>query len=221
MDFVQKISKLREQIQQVNEELKWLDESPVTQEEHKARVAEWVQAITNNAQDFDNSLAALRRPNAKVHNSSMLKVSTMVHVPGGTHPTVAQVNLSLASPLAWLFGDQIKEALLAKVEAMDYVPGLPMAERPARRKQLLQNLRVLEEKEEALICESEEANAPVYRRGDADPAVVLAYDKDSEMGAEGVRQVYVSGQRPAANPVSDTAVKHAIGQSVVPLFHRP
>lgn len=220
MEFVQKITKLREQIQQVKEELKWLDESPVTLEEYKARVAEWVTIMSNNAQDFDNSLAALRRPNAAAHKSSMLKVSTRVHVPGGTHPTIAPLDISLASPLAWLFADQIKQALLAKVDAMDYVPGLPMAERPARRKQLLQNLRVLEEKEEALICESEEANAPVYRRGDADPAVVLAYDKDSEM-AEGVRQVYVSGQRPAANPASDTVVKQAIGQSVVPLFHRP
>lgn len=42
MDFVQKIDKLRDQIHQINEELTWLEESPVTKEEFRARVIEWV-----------------------------------------------------------------------------------------------------------------------------------------------------------------------------------
>lgn len=216
MDFVQKINKLREEIQQVNEELKWLDESPITKEEFKTRVVEWVRVGTNNADDEDRRLAYLRHPDASAHRSAMLGISTRAYIPGGTDPTIAPVEFSIAPQLAWLFGDQIKEALLAKVEAMDYVPGLPMAERPARRTQLLQNRRVLEEKEEALICESEEANTPVHRRSDADPAVVLAYDKEGEMGAEGERKVYATGQALPRDP----AVQQAIGQSITPLAIR-
>ncbi|MEG2280217.1 MAG: hypothetical protein RSB86_11185 [Comamonas sp.] len=213
MTFVQKINKLREEIQQVNEELKWLEDSPITKEEFKARVVEWVRVETNNAEDVDRRLAYLRHPDASAHRSAMLEISTRAHVPGGTHPTIAPVDFSIAPQLAWLFGDQIKQTLLAKVDAMDYVPGLPLAERPARRKQLEQNRRVLEEKEEALICESEEANTPVHRRADADPAVVLGYEKDGVMGAEGERKVYVSRQ----SQPSDPAVSQAIGQSIIPL----
>lgn len=219
MDFVQKIDKLRDQIHQINEELTWLEESPVTKEEFRARVIEWVTVNTNNAEDIGDRLAWLSRPNSAASKLDMLKISSRVHVPGSTHPTVAPVDISIARPLAWLFGEQIKEALLAKVDAMDYVPGLPLADRPARRDQLLKDRRVLEEKEEALICESEEANAPIYRRADADPAVVLNYDPEGVMGAEGPRNVYASGLRPPANPASDAAVKQAIGQSVMPMFH--
>ena len=213
MTFVQKINKLREEIQQVNEELKWLKESPITKEEFKARVVDWVQIAANNADDAERRLTYLRHPDASAHRSAMLEISTRAHIPGGTHPTVAPVEFSIAPQLTWLFGEQIKQTLLAKIDAMDYVPGLPLAERPARRQQLLQNRRVLEEKEEALICESEEANAPVYRRAEADPAVVLAYDKDGVMGAEGERKVYVSRQ----SQPSDPAVSQAIGQSIIPL----
>lgn len=213
MTFVQKINKLREEIQQVNEELKWLKESPITKEEFKARVVDWVQIAANNADDAERRLTHLRHPDASAHRSAMLEISTRAHIPGGTHPTVAPVEFSIAPQLTWLFGEQIKQALLAKIDSMDYVPGLPLAERPARRKQLEQNRRVLEEKEEALICESEEANAPVYRRAQADPAVVLAYDKDGVMGAEGERKVYVSRQ----SQPSDPAVSQAIGQSIIPL----
>lgn len=213
MDFVQKINKLREQIQQINEELNWLDESPLTKEEFKARIVEWVDSMMRNGKDAENSLQYLRTPKAKLQNSKMLSLSAKVHFSGGTHPSVDALDISLAPQLAWLFGDQVKQSLLTKVEAMDYVPGLPMAERPARREQLLQNRRLLEEKEEALICESEEAHAPVFRREDADPAIVLSYDPSAAMGAEGTRMIYASGQGQTTSP----AARQALGQAVIPL----
>ncbi|MBS7243181.1 MAG: hypothetical protein KIG98_02385 [Comamonas sp.] len=213
MDFVQKINKLREQIQQVNEELNWLDGAPLPKDEFKARVVAWVDHMASSLKDAEGSLASFRRPDVDSRNSKMLNISSRIHVHGGEHSTVAPFEVSLAPQLAWLFGDQIKEVLLTKVDAMDYVPGLPMAERPERRKQLLQNRRVLEEKEEALICESEEAQLPVFRREDADPAVVLGYDPDGEMGIEGTRMAYASGAAQSTTP----AVRQAIGQAVIPL----
>lgn len=213
MDFVQKINKLREQIQQVKEEISWLENSPLSKEDFKARVVEWVDAVGLNSQDADNSLKWLRQPDAKVHSSKMLNISARVRASGSEHSTITPIDISLAPQLVWLFGDQVKQALLAKVDSMDYVPGLPLLERPKRREQLLHSLRVLEEKEEALICESEEAQAPVYRRADADPAVVLGYDPLDDIDAEGTRKVYASGQ---AQPTT-AAARQAIGQAVIPL----
>lgn len=179
MQFVQKIDKLREQIRQIKEELVWLDEAPLDHADLKGRVVQWVDRMmeSTGAKDVESSFLSLRDPGGKSSHVDMLKVSCGVSVP--VVPHVDSVKMSIAPQLVWLFGDQVKQALLAKVDAMDYVPGLPLSERPERRKRLLQELRALEEKEEALICESEEAKAPVYRRADADPAVVLSYNPDS------------------------------------------
>ncbi|WP_455556981.1 hypothetical protein [Comamonas sp.] len=213
MDFVQKINKLREQIQQIKEEIVWLDESPLSKEDFKARVVEWVERMSDHDPSMNSSLTWLRQPKAHVHSSKLLSISANVRVAAGTHPQVAPVQIALAPQLAWLFGEEIKQSLLAKVDAMDYVPGLPLSERPKRRQELLRNLRALEEKEEALICESEEAMVPVFRRVDADPAVVLGYDPESEM-TERTRLVYASGAPLPVDPSASAAVRHAIGNSV-------
>ncbi len=77
-----------------------------------------------------------------------------------------------------------------------------LTERTTRREQLTMQLRTLEEKEEELICEAELAHLPIYRRADADPAVVLAYDPDGDMGAQGARLVSVSSSAPTSNPAA-------------------
>jgi len=202
MDFVQKIDKLREQIQQIKEELIWLDEAPLDQADLKARVHEWMAHIheSSGTKDLQGSFLALRSPAGKASHIDMLQVKGRVSVPAVPH--ASSVNISMASQLVWLFGDQLTQILLAKVDAMDYVPGLPLAERPRRRTQLQKELRVLEEKEEVLICESEEAKAAVHRRADADPAVVLSYDPNGDTMAFGTAVVAISRHAPTVNPAA-------------------
>lgn len=177
MSIEKSIQKLREQIQQLKEEIEWVAEAPVTREEWKERVASWVDGMAANADRTSSALLSLRSANPRtVRDADLLAIQTSVaQVAGQT--TVRSIDFSIAPHLTWLLGDAIKASMLAKVEAMDYVPGLPLAERPARLAQLKQDLRALEEKEEALICEAEANHMPIYRRSDADPAVVLNYGK--------------------------------------------
>ena len=131
-----------------------------------------------------------------------MRVTQGLNLPVGQSNASGMLNISIAPQLIWLFGGTIKKVFLAKLDAMDYVPGLPLTERTTRREQLTTQLCTLEEKEEELICEAELAHLPIYRRADADPAVVLAYDPDGDMGAQGARLVSVSSSAPTSNPAA-------------------
>ena len=63
-------------------------------------------------------------------------------------------------------------------------------------------MRIIDAGEWELICDAELANLPIYRRADADPAVVLAYDPDGDMGAQGAWLVNVSSSAPTLNPAT-------------------
>lgn len=175
MDFVQKVNKLREQILQTREEIEWVATAPVPREDFKAQVLRWVDAMAAKAVEAESSLFALRscQP-ALLSVADPFRMQTSVSITG-ERPNVVPVKFSLSPMLAWAFGDLIKASLLAKVDAMDYVPGLPLAERPQRLKHLKEQLLQLEEKEEALICQAEAARVQIYRRADINPAVVLSY----------------------------------------------
>lgn len=213
MNLVQNIQKLRDQIQQLKEEIEWVTTAPVTREEFKERVLGWVNDMAARAEQAARGLNCLRSPNPHtVNGADLLGVETRVtSIEGKTG--VTPIEFSIAPQLTWLLGDAIKETLLAKVEAMDYVPGLPMDERPARLAQLGQELRALEEKEEALICEAEADNQKIYRRADADPAVVLSYDPQGTMIDAPPGKVRVSG---APLPAPNAAFTlHQATQSMV------
>lgn len=212
MSLEKNIQKLREQIQQLKEEIQWVTEAPVTREEWKERVTSWVEGMAASASRTNSSLLSLRSANPKtVRDADLLRIETSVaQVAGQT--TIRPLEFSIAPHLTWLLGDAIKEAMLAKVDAIDYVPGLPLSERPARIAQLTKELRVLEEKEEALICEAEASHLAIYRRADVDPAVVLNYDPNGSMTEALSRTVYV-GSAPLPAP-STEFVAHQAAQSM-------
>lgn len=143
----------------------------------------------------------LRNPEASITEVNPLGVRQGLNLPVGQSNASGMLNISIAPQLIWLFGDTIKKVFLAKVDAMDYVPGLPLTERTSRHEQLTTQLPHTGGKEE-LICEAELANLPIYRRADADPAVVLAYDPDGDMGAQGARMVSLSSSAPTSNPAA-------------------
>lgn len=204
MSLEKNIQNLREQIQQLKEEIEWVANAPVTRQEWKERVASWVDGMAAKAEKADNSLLSLRSANPQtVNRADLLNIETSVVQNAGAS-TVKSVEFSIAPPLTWLLGDAIKATLMTRVEAVDYVPGLPMAERPARLAQLKQDLRTLEEKEEALICEAEANRQPIYRRSDVDPAVVLNYDPQGTLNEPVSRKVYVSNAAPVAPSTAST-----------------
>lgn len=202
MELIQKIDKLREQIAQIKEEIDWLVQAPLSREDLKARVSAWFDRMSSDAAEVNNKFLSLRNPGASITEVNPLGVTQGVNLPVGQSNASGMLNISIAPQLIWLFGDTIKKVFLAKVDAMDYVPGLPLIERTTRREQLTTQLRTLEEKEEELICEAELAHLPIYRRADADPAVVLAYDPDGDMGAQGARLVSISSSAPTSNPAA-------------------
>lgn len=192
MELIQKIQKLREQILQAKEELEWLEQAPLSREEFKGQVLTWFEHISASAAEANNRFLALRFPDQSISHVDPLKIEYPVALPVKGNVVSSVMKFSITPQLFWLLGDTIKESLLAKVEAMDYVPGLPRAERVKRREQLSSQLHTLEVKEEELICEAELAKLQIFRRADADPAVVLAYDSDGDMGANGPKLVSVS-----------------------------
>ena len=201
----QDVDQVRDEIEPVREELQWLASSSVPRDELKARITAAVGVERRNA-DSGRVLRSLASPTSDAYSATfadMFKVQTKATFLGGDKPDILPAEVPLSPMLAWLLGDELTKNLHAKVDALEYTPGPPMAERPARRAQLLATLRQLEEKEEALICTGEAAGLWIARRGDADPAVVLGYDpKGSMTEAGGVPGITVA-PRGVLNAVPD------------------
>lgn len=203
----QDVDQLRDEIEQVREELEWLASSSVPRDELKERITAAVASEKRSA-GADGVLRALAIPTPDAYCATfddMFKVQTNVFLRGGDKPDVRPVEVVLSPVLAWLLGDELTKNLHAKVDALQYTPGPPMAERPARRAQLLATLRQLEEKEEALICTGEAAGLWIARRGDADPAVVLGYDPKGVMTEVGGVPGLTVAPRGVVNAVRDQA----------------
>ena len=202
MELIQKIHKLREQILQIKEEVNWLKTAPLSREEFKGQVLKWFEHMSAGAAEADNRFLSLRFPDQAISLVDPLKVEYPLTLPVVGRVVSSLMKFSITPQLLWLLGDTIKASLLAKVEAMEYVPGLPRAERVKRCEQLTTQLHTLEVKEEELICEAELANLPIYRRADADPAVVLNYDPEGDMGAPGLQQVSINMHAATITPAA-------------------
>ena len=176
--------------------------APLSREEFKAQVLKWFEYMSAGAAEADNRFLSLRFPDRSIGLVDPLKVEYPLTLPVVGGAVSSLMKFSVTPQLFWLLGDTIKASLLAKVDAMDYVPGLPRAERVKRREQLAMQLHTLEVKEEELICEAELANLPIYRRADADPAVVLSYDPDGDMGAPGPLLVSVNLHAATVTPAA-------------------
>jgi hypothetical protein len=205
------VEKIRGEIERTRDELEWLESSRVPRDELKARAAERIRAA---AAEFDGDLKLHQLAAPQGLRSALLTLT----VPGN-QVTVNEIDL--APVVGWLLGtDKLIDLVHARVDALDYRPGPPMGERPARLAELRTELRTLEEREEAMIVSAEAAGVPIPRRADADPAVVLCYNPDGDM-AEGIKfasaqlapQGAVSAERPAAPVAAPPAPTYAGHQS--------
>lgn len=203
----QDVDKLRDEIETVRDEIEWLASAPITPDELKARI-EMEMGAERPDTDSARALRGLLSPTRDAYSSTvadMFKAQARATYLGGTDPAIMPVEVQLGPMLTWLFGNELIKNIHAKVDAMAYTPGPPMAERPARRAQLLATLRQLEEKEEALICTGEAAGLWIARRGDADPAVVLGYDPKGVMTEVGGVPGMTTAPRGVVNAAPDQA----------------
>lgn len=181
----QEVSKLRIEIDRLRDEIEWVNTGLVPPDELKARATKHCQAM---AQRFDAArrLMSLAHPQAGgAEMQTMFRASSSVFVGGAS---VTSVNIDEIGPmLAWSLGDTLVQSMCEEIDRIDYRPGPPMAERPARLAELKTALRKLEQQEEAIICGAEDAGIIIPRRPDADPAVILSYDPKGKMAEDRMR----------------------------------
>jgi len=182
----QEVAKLRIEIDRLRDEIEWANTACVPPNELKARATKHCQAMT---QEFDAArrLMSLAHPHntGSAEMQAMFRASPSVFV-GGL--SVASVNIDEIGPmLAWAMGDALAQRMCAEIDRLDYRPGPPMAERPARLAEMKAALRKLEQQEEALICGAEDTGVIIPRRHDADPAVILGYDPKGQMAEDRTR----------------------------------
>lgn len=183
----QDVDKLRPEIARICDEIDWIAEAPVPRDELKARAAKGCHEL---AAKFEAAryLGALAKPTGSM--GGMFAATANVFTRGGgAEVSLARID-DIGPMLAWMAGDALIERMHASIDAMDYRPGPPLAERPARLAKLQAELRELEMKEEALIVAAEEAGMLIARRPDASPEVVLGFDPAGDM-IDGARTVSI------------------------------
>ncbi|MDO9010779.1 MAG: hypothetical protein Q7U78_03070 [Gallionella sp.] len=178
----QEVSKLRVEIDHLRDEIEWVTTGFVPPDELKARATKHCQAM---AQEFNAArrLMSLAHPQSGGEEmKAMFRASSNVFV-GGI--PMACVNIDEIGPmLAWSLGDALSQRMCAEIDCLDYRPGPPTAERPARLIDLKAALKKLEQQEEKVICDAEKGGIIIPRRHDANPAVILNYDPDSKMSED-------------------------------------
>lgn len=181
----QEVSKLRIEIDRLRDEIEWVSTGLVPPEELKARATKHCQAMVQSF-DAPRRLMSLAHPQAGgAEIQTMFRASSNVIV-GGV--SVASVNIDGIGPmLAWSMGDALEQRMCAEIDRLDYRPGPPMAERPARLAELKDALRKLEQQEEKVICGAQVDGIIISRRPDADPAVILNYDPKGQMAEDRMR----------------------------------
>ena len=163
MIHTDEIKALREQIAALKHEQREVTDQMRSRAEVKAYVERAVAlAERQAAHDARRALQGLAYGNADVMHAD---------VTDARQSAPAQVDLG-PTLVAMLGAKKVLSVLLVD---LDTVPeGLPAAQRATRLEQITAELYELETREEALICEAEEAGEIIPRRRDADPAIVLA-----------------------------------------------
>lgn len=209
----QDISKLRAEIEQCHDEINWLNVAQVPQDELKERVT---NACRELAERFDapRHLGMLANPGAGlVESMAMFRTSARVVIHSRPNESsVAPANSDDVGPMiAWIMGNALVQRMHAEIDSLDYRPGPPTLERPARHAELKTMLRTLEQQEETIICQSEQAGVFMPRRPDADPAVILAYDPDGKttdygMARTAARRAAYDGDAPDPTMATEASI---------------
>ena len=165
-----KVSAVRKRIAEIKGELSDLQRAPLPAEEAKQRVRDWL-ANQQSDKGLAHHLFAWATSPDRTHDGPRGFEAWQI---GGDHPPMDLMR-ELMRMLAVLAPDQIEQSAAAEIDRRlaDGEPGLPKAERPARRAELERELFDLEVKEEAEIEKLEASGYLVHRRPEARPDIIL------------------------------------------------
>lgn len=158
-DALKQLEHIRQQIIECDDEITWLDESPLPLTDALTNVDKFIseQASAPGIKQFFFD--------RKIHQQP-LRVEAKERMEW----------IDLSGVLCGLFPDQIRAALMKQVQclALDIEPGAPRAERPKLIAEAKARRIALEHEEEQIIDAAERSGlSGFYRRQDVNPFVVL------------------------------------------------
>jgi hypothetical protein len=169
-----KLTGIRADIQQINDEIHWLEHSPLPLSDALENIGKFVESNSSHegieSFFFNEELAGLDIFESKVR----LRHGDLVSLEGSG--VIGSGKVSISKIMCSLFGSNIQIILeeMAKKSANDIESGPPFNERAQLKASLLQNRKKFEIDEEALISTAEELGFNgLYRRFDCDPKIVL------------------------------------------------
>lgn len=169
------LDELRGKIQQIDDELHWLEHSPMPLADALKNINDFVDQQSGLAgiqHFFYQSQRACEGPfevRAEFDNDNPLTVLE-------TGQAIGAGKVDLSSVICSLFGETVKRRLsdMATAAAEGIESGPPLNERPGLKRELLKTRRELEIDEEKIISAAEELGLyGFFRRSDCDPEIVL------------------------------------------------
>jgi hypothetical protein len=167
------------QIQQIDDEIHWLENSPLPLDDALSNIDRFVdqRAELPGIKSFfyQRKMAGMGPFDVEVD----LRGDNKLHVILETNAAIGSGQADLSHIICALFGSTVKRQLsdMATAMANSIESGPPLSERPALKADLLKRRRALEIEEENIISAAEELGLNgFYRRPDCDPAIVLLMD---------------------------------------------
>jgi len=139
----------------------------ITEIENQALTADEIQASVIKAVDWWAARVDHGWLGTNIANSRHIDHNMLTAACAGEEDKVACL-------LAWLHGDELKAKLLASALPFAAESGMAADQRSERIRELEADLHRLEVDEERIVTGLEDRGIEVFRRPDADPAIILA-----------------------------------------------
>ena len=153
-----KVQKIRSQINELDDERFWLENSVLPPDELFQRISGIIDDMggkfSTNWNGFD---------------------STSLTASGRILTGLDATATDLGPVLCALLGPEIKSNLKAKIHDSNYEAGPPQKDRPSLLSDIDKRISTLEQQEEKIICEAESVGQTIPRRDDISPSVILEY----------------------------------------------
>ncbi len=155
------LQKLRSKLLDIRREIADLENQALTSAEVSANISATVDKWENL---FESGHVGINVANLDFWGTDLLAVATF-----GDTPVEKTISL-----LAWLNPDMLKQKLNEAAKPFASVGGLSREQRQDRIKALESEKHDIEVAEEEMVCQLESDGLEVFRRPDADPAIILS-----------------------------------------------